>query len=136
VLLCDGDSLWYSSNRAQACALSTGVHGLSNAGLNTPWPKLERITAQLQQTLQSNYTLQGLDDVLSDDAVAADKDLPDTGVGLDWERYLSSIYIDGKTSYGTRARTVVAVGRDGRMHAIEYSRHAADGGWSQSEFKS
>jgi uncharacterized protein with NRDE domain len=38
--------------------------------------------------------------------------LPDTGVGLEWERRLSPILITGP-DYGTRTSTVVMMGRDG-----------------------
>jgi uncharacterized protein with NRDE domain len=55
---------------------------------------------------------------LADERVAADADLPDTGVGLERERWLSSAFIRGD-AYGTRASTVVAIGRDGRGVLIE-----------------
>jgi len=45
LLLTDGDSLWYASNRAERFArlLVPGVYGLSNEFLDTPWPKLRRV---------------------------------------------------------------------------------------------
>jgi uncharacterized protein with NRDE domain len=49
---------------------------------------------------------------------AADMDLPDTGVGLPWERRLSSIFIRSP-DYGTRAQTVVRVQASGRVDWIE-----------------
>jgi uncharacterized protein with NRDE domain len=45
LLLADGKSLWYASNRAERFAreLSPGVYGLSNEFLDTPWAKLRRV---------------------------------------------------------------------------------------------
>ena len=43
---------------------------------------------------------------LSDTSQAADDAVPDTGVGLEWERILSSALIVGE-KYGTRCSTVL-----------------------------
>ena len=47
-----------------------------------------------------------------------DEQLPDTGVGLERERWLSSAFIRSER-YGTRASTVVAIGHDGRGVVVE-----------------
>src|SRR5690554_7474456 len=47
-------------------------------------------------------------------------ELPDTGVGIDTERFLSSPFIHGE-HYGTRATTVVTVSRDGEIRVTEQS---------------
>jgi len=53
LLLTDGDSLWYASNRAERFArpLPPGVYGLSNQFLDTPWPKLRRVRRQFDAWL-------------------------------------------------------------------------------------
>jgi uncharacterized protein with NRDE domain len=63
--------------------------------------------------------------MLSDRTMAADETLPDTGIGLEWERLLSSAFIvsDG---YGTRCSTVVLIGSDGIV-TVEERNHATDG---------
>ncbi|MBF8293152.1 MAG: hypothetical protein HW392_1979 [Steroidobacteraceae bacterium] len=66
--------------------------------------------------------------MLSDRSIASDEELPDTGIGLEWERLLSSAFIvsDG---YGTRCSTVVLIGRGGIV-TVEERSHAPDGGVS------
>ena len=41
-----------------------------------------------------------------------------TGIGLDWERLLSSAFI-ASSEYGTRSSTVVLVGRDAAVTFVE-----------------
>jgi uncharacterized protein with NRDE domain len=61
---------------------------------------------------------------LADTAIAPDTQLPDTGVGLERERFLSSAFITHAT-YGTRASTVVLIAED---HAeIVERRFGAEG---------
>ena len=64
--------------------------------------------------------------MLSDRTIAADELLPDTGVGLEWERLLSAPFIVGD-GYGTRCSTVVLIGSDGIV-TVEERSHATDGG--------
>ena len=48
----DGRELCYFSNRGgDPQPVSEGVHGLSNALLDTPWPKVERAKSALTQLL-------------------------------------------------------------------------------------
>ena len=56
LLIADGQSLWYGSNRTTPFAqeLAPGVYGLSNERLDTPWPKLERVRAGFQAWLGGN----------------------------------------------------------------------------------
>jgi uncharacterized protein with NRDE domain len=55
LLVGDGESLWYASNRAPQFArpLPPGVHGLSNDLLGTPWPKLELGVAAMRAHVDS-----------------------------------------------------------------------------------
>ena len=47
------DALWYSANRgATTQALAPGIHGLSNAVLNTPWPKVTSLKLALGAALE------------------------------------------------------------------------------------
>jgi uncharacterized protein with NRDE domain len=109
-----GECWWASSLRTSATRLGPGLHGLSNADLDTPWPKVQKLKQRVAGTLdgpaaESLTTLaNGLFAALSDSEVAADADLPRTGVSLEWERALSAIFIrsaDGR--YGTRCSTLV-----------------------------
>ena len=99
--------------------LPGGVYGLSNAALDTPWPKLLKARAALAEWLAEPHP-QALLELLADAAPAADSQLPDTGVGLATERLLSSVFI-ASPSYGTRASSVVRVHADGTREMIERS---------------
>jgi uncharacterized protein with NRDE domain len=101
---------WWRSDRHAATPLAAGVHALSNAALNEPWPKVQRLSAAMEGALRSNEDalIASLFALLSDRAIAADADLPDTGIGLERERMLSPIFIttpEGR--YGTRCSTIV-----------------------------
>jgi uncharacterized protein with NRDE domain len=63
--------------------------------------------------------------MLSDRTTAGDDALPDTGIGLEWERLLSAPFI-ASDGYGTRCSTVVLIRNDGRV-TVEERSHATDG---------
>lgn len=113
--------------------LAPGVYLLSNADLDTPWPKAERLRAHLQDWLaehtQRTHTIAQVDIVpllaaLADRQCADDAALPDTGVGRERERFLSSPFIVG-ADYGTRCSSVVLF--DGTGFRFIERRFAADG---------
>ncbi len=100
-------------------AVAPGVHGLSNAALDTPWPKLLSARDGLEAVLDAPDT-DSLVALLRDNRQPADAELPDTGVGLATERLLSSVFIASPT-YGTRASTALIVHADGRRELLEHS---------------
>ncbi|MGQ8363809.1 NRDE family protein [Glaciecola sp. 1036] len=103
-------------------SLTTGVYGLSNAMLNTPWPKLDFGKQTLAEYCQSSSPLQKqhLFELLRNQTPAEDERLPKTGVPIEWERKLSSIFI--KTDdYGTRSSTVLLVDQDKHVYWEEHS---------------
>ncbi|MBF7144199.1 MULTISPECIES: NRDE family protein [Pseudomonas] len=118
LLLGDRQALYYLSSHTAPEALGEGVYGLSNAGLNTPWSKLLKARAALADHLAD--TPDTWFDMLANPELAADADLPQTGVGLVTERLLSSIFIANET-YGTRASTVLVTQADGARTLIERS---------------
>lgn len=97
-------------------ALTPGIHGLSNHFLDTPWPKVERAKADLRSViaLEEDALVTALFVLLANDAPAADDRLPDTGLPLDMERAVSSIFIR-TPNYGTRCSTVVLVDGEGQV---------------------
>lgn len=120
LLLGDSQQLWhFNSLNGRARPLAEGVHGLSNADLNTPWPKLQRAKQALHNELHKPHP-QMLLKLLADPTRAADADLPQTGIGLTGERLLSSIFIASAT-YGTRASTALIVNADGSRQLAERS---------------
>jgi uncharacterized protein with NRDE domain len=116
----DAECAAFGSNRGPlAVALGPGIHGVSNAGLDTPWPKLVRAKAGLAAWAASgDEELDRLWPVLADATRAADHELPDTGITRDRERLLSSPFIVSET-YGTRCSTLVALSHDGVVQFIE-----------------
>jgi uncharacterized protein with NRDE domain len=118
LLLGDGERLCYLSSLTPAATfLEEGFYGLSNAGLDTPWPKLLKARDGLREAGDSPDALLTL---LADATAAADNQLPDTGVGLVTEKLLSSVFI-ASPNYGTRASTVLIVQADGQRRLIERS---------------
>ena len=108
--------------------LSHGVYGLSNAMLDTPWPKVNHRVAAFAQVLAMDQgQLKGVDQylkVLADTRYASDHELPSTGVSKEWEKALSPAFI--KTpSYGTRSSTVLRVRKDGQFEMVERRFDAA-----------
>jgi len=114
MLLSDAESLYFVSNRGeQPQALTPGWYGLSNALLDAPWPKLQRLKAAAQQLVVSPQRVEDAEaqlSLLKDTQPADDTDLPNTGVGIGMERLLSPICIQGE-AYGTRNSTWLSVGR-------------------------
>ena len=122
LLVGDAESATWVSNRATGTqSLAQGIHGLSNARLDTPWPKLTRTRDAVRAWAgRGGDDLAPLFAALADRTRAADADLPSTGVPLEWERLLSAPFIVGD-GYGTRCSTVLAVGRDGSARFVERS---------------
>lgn len=116
LLTFDAHDAFYLGNRPepQAQAIAPGVHGLSNADFNTPWPKTRTLMQRLQDWMGESDAddFASLFEALADEHAAPDAQLPDTGIGLERERWLSAAFIRGE-QYGTRASSVVAIGHDG-----------------------
>ncbi|SHL36458.1 NRDE family protein [Phytopseudomonas punonensis] len=120
LLVGDRGALWhFNSQSGQAQALPPGIHGVSNAGLDTPWPKLRQAKAALAEALKAANE-ESLFALLADPRRPDDAALPDTGVGLDLERLLGSVFITSPT-YGTRASTLLFTCADGKRCIIERS---------------
>lgn len=104
------ESLYYYSNyRMGIEQIPMGIHGLSNHLLDTPWPKVSKGKEQFQRILQnSELDAEVLFQLLKNEEKAPDALLPETGIGLERERALSSMFI--KTNgYGTRCSTQILV---------------------------
>lgn len=118
------NQLYYLSNRQQPSfePLEAGLYGLSNAALDTPWPKVERGKAALKMWLERREPLNPdlLLDLLMHSETAHDHELPDTGIGLDGERWLSPLFIrNTQHNYGTRCSSLIALDIQGRVSFYE-----------------
>ncbi|MEM8487710.1 MAG: NRDE family protein [Bacteroidota bacterium] len=124
LLVGDERGLWYYSNRENIVReVSPGLYGLSNHLLDTAWPKVTKGKSRLKTAIDADdLKSPTLLDVLCDTQQAADAELPQTGVPLDWERMLSPMFIE-TPNYGTRASTVLLVEYDGRVSFVERTVH-------------
>lgn len=111
--------IYFSSMKSRTKRLSGGVYALSNAYLDTPWPKVRRIKELFNETINNrpdtvsqDRLVQSLFNILTDEQRPLDRDLPSTGISIDAERLVSSIFVRNE-SYGTRASTVILQGEDG-----------------------
>jgi len=127
LLLADRDSCQFLGNHPPLKqALAPGIHGVSNGPLDAPWPKTLGLNAAMQAWIDA-----GRDDLaplwaaLADERRADDSRLPDTGIGLERERWLSSAFIRSP-EYGTRASTVIAL--DAQGHGFIRERRFDPGG--------
>jgi uncharacterized protein with NRDE domain len=130
-----GTCHWMSNTQVMPRAVDRGIHGLSNALLDTPWPKVQRLKSRLGEALHAcgsaDELADELFDALADRQVADDDTLPRTGVSPEWERILSSAFIrtdDGR--YGTRCSTLVITERVNKRlvtHVLERSYTARPG---------
>jgi len=111
VLIGNGDELYHYNNILdESNKITAGTHGLSNATLDTPWPKVVRGKQMLQDYVSNNNEIDSneLFRITSNSEQANDEDLPNTGVGIELERILSPLFITSP-EYGTRSSTVLLV---------------------------
>lgn len=133
----DSGGLWCFSNCGEGeRELPPGVYGLSNHLLDSPWPKVARGKSALAKALQALPDQAPLFALLRDDRIAADDELPRTGVSLEWERLLSAAFVRSPT-YGTRSSTVVQFDEAGRLRFTEqtFLPDAASGGRAEFAFR-
>ena len=126
LLLADADVLWcVGSHQPEPVRVAPGWHGLSNAGLDVPWPKLQRLLTGAQSLLSEQIdTPEQHLALLADTTQVPDEALPNTGVGLMMERLLAPICIR-TPNYGTRNSTWLRVtGSMIHWHEQDYNEDA------------
>jgi uncharacterized protein with NRDE domain len=113
---------WFSNRGGAPLFLQPGIHGLSNHLLDTPWPKVTRGKEAVERLVAPGKTIgpDALFAILADRTIAPDPFLPDTGVGIELERFLSPLFIS-TPAYGTRSSTVILIDREERVTFIERS---------------
>ncbi len=126
LLVGDRHSLWYFSNSdgADPQCLPPGVYGLSNAQLDTPWPKVVLGKARLQALLQTNrISHSALATVVTDRRLADQHTLRGQGLDSSMDTTLSAQFIVTEV-YGTRSSTTVWTDAQGRASWREQSFNA------------
>jgi uncharacterized protein with NRDE domain len=117
--------LWYQSNHGRSAApLPEGLHGLSNALLNSPWPKVEAVRKRFEGVFAepAKTSPEAVFEALKDKQRYPDEALPDTGVGLERERGLSALFIE-LPGYATRASWFLRCSAKGNVDVHERSYH-------------
>lgn len=120
LLVGDMNELYYYSNyQSKILKLEAGTYGLSNALLDTPWPKVKKGKEKFALAIGEDVIeVDRLFQMLQDEGIALDNELPDTGLDLERERALSAMFI--KTpNYGSRCSTVVLVDRNNQISYSE-----------------
>jgi uncharacterized protein with NRDE domain len=127
LILCDGENMVYYNNQSDKInILETGIYALSNALLNTPWPKTRSASAKLHNWLEQAGEIDKLLQLLNDRQTVDDELLPNTGISYKMEKALSAEFIQ-LDDYGTRCSTALIVNRKGDAEFIE-QQHYPDAG--------
>lgn len=113
------DLYHFHSRTGQLNRVTPGIHTLSNATLDTPWFKSERLAEHLRglQRFPSESDAFGW---LDDPTTAPTEHMPNTGIGLALERQLSSIFVAAR-DYGTCASMLLTVSGRGDVAFSERS---------------
>jgi len=120
LLACDGRELWYVSNRGDGPAcLEAGVYGLSNAALDTPWPKLVRSREALRNLIDAGTANEtSLTRVLEDRRLAPAPDVDDPAIPFKLAHAVTAPFIV-TPDYGTRCTTVLTWSASGQIGVSE-----------------
>ncbi len=120
---CFRTMIHYSNITDKINVIKNGTHGLSNALLDTPWPKVKTGQKNLQNLITSSLIkTSNLIELLKNKAPAPDDQLPDTGIPFELEQKLSPVFISMK-GYGTRCSTALLVDHENTaiMHEVTYN---------------
>ena len=115
-----GEMYYYSNVEGPVQVLPPGVYGLSNAPLDSAWPKVKRGREAMQAIIASRDepSLDKLSASVASHMRARDQELPNKGTDLDFERSLSPQFIV-TPEYGTRATTSLSVAASGEVQFRE-----------------
>ena len=108
----------YSNAERKMNLVTPGIHGLSNALLDTDWPKVTKLKERFSQAIADDFSHDDLLGLLRDKSISEEDILPDTGVSREWERALSPICIQTET-YGTSIATALTIDRFGNVAFTE-----------------
>ena len=96
--------------------LTSGFHSLCNGALDDIWPKMALGQAQLAKTIsnppEDTVDINELFSLMQNSQQARIEKLPKTGIPIDFEQLLSSIFIVSPT-YGTRTTNIITLDNNG-----------------------
>ena len=126
LLICDIKSMWYVASSASGNDINTlellpGVYGLSNAGLNSRWPKCETGEKEMSALLAKDvFELPDLLSVISERTPAPKSKLVSLGLHEKQQSFLSAQFVSTET-YGTRCSTLLRLNLDNALEWLEVS---------------
>ncbi len=119
----DKNEIGYLSNYKEGVEiLADGIYGLSNGLLDSNWPKVKRGKERFAKLLKEGMSTEDLFKLLFNEERAPDDQLPNTGLDIERERAVSSMFIKSP-GYGTRCSTVVFIDH---KNQVEYTERVYD----------
>lgn len=135
LLIGDGETLgWFCNVGMHRRLLTPGIYGLSNALLDTPWPKVEQSKSALALALRALPDIEPLFHLLRNDMTFPVERLPHTGVNLEFEKLLSAAFIRDPV-YGTRSSTVLLESAAGKRSFVEQGWSATGKSTARRQFE-
>ncbi len=116
----DKNKFFHFSNRSMKITeVPPGIHSVSNAFMNTPWPKVTQAKKEFK-TLAENDSLneKNLFKLLLNKKTYPHDQLPETGLSPEMEKAVSAAFIKTE-NYGTRCSTILNIRDNGRVRFIE-----------------
>lgn len=116
------DLVYYSNCGGEVTPLESNIFGLSNRLLDTQWPKVNNGKKHLTQLLDQHNEIppEPLLKIMQSQNIAPDHQLPETGIGKEWERTLSPIFI-ASPNYGTRCSTILTIDQSNHVRISEHT---------------
>jgi uncharacterized protein with NRDE domain len=109
---------YFNNVQKELMQVKPGIYGLSNAFLDTPWPKVQKAKRYFEESLKKDrLSAAEMIEWMGDGELAPDEQLPATGVSAEWEKQLSAMCIRTE-DYGTCCTTVITIDHDG---GVEYT---------------
>ena len=101
--------------------LNSGFHSLCNGALDDIWPKMALGQAKLADEIKDHsLDIEQLFKLMKSSQQAQIEHLPKTGVPLNWEQLLSSIFIISP-EYGTRTTNIITLDNEGNISIYDQS---------------
>jgi uncharacterized protein with NRDE domain len=123
LLLGDISALFFFNSQEKVHRkLSPGTYGVSNGDFDNDWPKIIRAKKALVELIESDQSSdhEAMLAIMCDTYLPKDDFLPDTGIGIEWERRLAPIFIKAD-EYGTRCSTVLSIDKNNKVSFSERS---------------
>lgn len=116
----DLHNLYYVTNEKDYFSeIQPGLYGISNAFLNTPWPKTNDALQHFTHAINGETPdEEAIFELLANTSTYPDRMLPKTGLSPEMEKAVSSIFIL-TDDYGTRSSALVMMNQKGEIKFTE-----------------